>query len=66
MQRYVASRPMFMDSNIMESDARTVRNESGPGGSPNTTKGLQTLYKDITGVSSLQGYYRITQRYLIS
>jgi hypothetical protein len=48
MQRYVASRPMFMDSDIMALDARTVRSEFGPGGSPNLTKGLQTLYKDIT------------------
>lgn len=50
MQRYVASRPMFMDSDIMNLDARTVRSEFGPGGSPNLTKGLQTFYKEITGV----------------
>lgn len=50
MQRYVASRPMFMDSDIMNLDARTVRSEFGPGGSPNLTKGLQTLYKEIAGV----------------
>jgi hypothetical protein len=50
MQRYVASRPMFMDSEIMNLDARTVRSEFGQGGLPNLTKGLQTLYKEITGV----------------
>lgn len=48
MQRYVASRPMFMDSEIMNLDARTVRSEFGQGGLPNLTKGLQTLYKEIT------------------
>lgn len=50
MQRYVASRPMFMDSEIMNLDARTVRSEFGQGGLPNLTKGLQTLYKEITGL----------------
>jgi len=47
MQRYVASRPMFMDPEIMNMDARTVRSETGQGGSPNVIKGLQTLYKEI-------------------
>jgi len=32
MQRYVASRPMFMDSDIMNLNARTVPSEFGPGG----------------------------------
>lgn len=50
MQRYVASRPMFMDPEIMNMDARTVRSETGQGGSPNVIKGLQTLYKEILGV----------------
>ena len=40
---------MFMDSEIMTQDNRTVRSEFGPGGVPNLTKGLQTLYKEITG-----------------
>uniref|UniRef100_A0A7I4E8W1 Exocyst complex component Sec10 n=1 Tax=Physcomitrium patens TaxID=3218 RepID=A0A7I4E8W1_PHYPA len=47
MQRYVASRPMFLDAEIMNLDARTVKGEFGPGGVPNVTKGLQSLYKEI-------------------
>lgn len=50
MQRYVASRPMFLDAEIMNLDARTVKGEFGPGGVPNVTKGLQSLYKEIAGV----------------
>ncbi|KAL3687513.1 hypothetical protein R1sor_013822 [Riccia sorocarpa] len=41
MQRYVASRPMFMDVEVMEQDAKTV---GEPG---NIAKGLNALYKEI-------------------
>ncbi|KAL2629540.1 hypothetical protein R1flu_014226 [Riccia fluitans] len=41
MQRYVASRPMFMDVEVMELDSKTV---GEPG---NTAKGLNALYKEI-------------------
>jgi hypothetical protein len=44
MQRYVASRPMFMDVEIMESDARTVLGDPS-----NVAKGLNILYKEILG-----------------
>ena len=58
MQHYVASRPMFMDSEIMNLDARTVRSEFGQGSLPNLTKGLQTLYKEIKGMSISFSWFR--------
>jgi hypothetical protein len=51
MHRYVASRPMFMDLEIMNMDARTVRGvDTVQGAPPNLMKGLSTLYKEIIGV----------------
>lgn len=48
MHRYVASRPMFMDLEIMNMDARTVRGvDTVQGAPPNLMKGLSTLYKEI-------------------
>lgn len=45
---------MFWDPEVMNMDARTVRgSEVGPGGSPNLTRGLQTLYKEIIGMNSV-------------
>ncbi|BBN08731.1 exocyst complex component 5 [Marchantia polymorpha subsp. ruderalis] len=41
MQRYVASRPMFMDVEVMELDAKTVGEPS------NIARGLNALYKEI-------------------
>lgn len=50
MQRYVASRPMFIDVEIMAMDARTVLGEHGLQGAPNSlARGLSTLYKEIVG-----------------
>jgi hypothetical protein len=50
MHRYVASRPMFMDLEIMNMDARTVRGvDTVQGAPPNLMKGLSTLYKEIIG-----------------
>lgn len=45
MQRYVASRPMFMDVEIMELDAKTVLRDPS-----NVAKGLNILYKEILGL----------------
>ncbi|CAM6124454.1 unnamed protein product [Calypogeia fissa] len=42
MQRYVASRPMFMDIEVMELDAKTVLGDPS-----NVAKGLSILYKEI-------------------
>ncbi|KAG0559057.1 hypothetical protein KC19_10G075500 [Ceratodon purpureus] len=47
MQRYVASRPMFMDVEVMNNDASILQG-SGSGRLPDTITGLSVLYKDIT------------------
>ncbi|GAQ82297.1 exocyst complex component sec10 [Klebsormidium nitens] len=44
MQRYVASRPMFMDVDVMAADVRTATG-GGDGGAP--ARGLAVLYADI-------------------
>ena len=49
MQRYVASRPMFMDVEVMNNDA-SIMQGSGSGRLPDTITGLSVLYKDITGM----------------
>jgi hypothetical protein len=42
---------MFMDLEIMNMDARTVRGvDTVQGAPPNLMKGLSTLYKEIIGV----------------
>lgn len=50
MQRYVASRPMFMDVEVMELDAKTVGEPS------NIARGLNALYKEILGLYMLLPY----------
>eukprot|EP00249_Psilotum_nudum_P023214 c28789_g1_i1 orf=366-2906(-) len=48
MQRYVASRPMFIDVEVMNADTRTVLGEQGlQGGATKLARGLSTLYKEI-------------------
>jgi len=48
MQRYVASRPMFIDVDIMNADAKMVVGDQGiQSGPSNVARGLSTLYKEI-------------------
>lgn len=50
MQHYVATRPMFIDVEIMNADTRLVLGEQGLQATPsNVARGLSSLYKEITG-----------------
>lgn len=50
MQHYVATRPMFIDVEIMNADTRLVLGEQGLQATPsNVSRGLSSLYKEITG-----------------
>ncbi|XP_022979187.1 exocyst complex component SEC10b-like [Cucurbita maxima] len=49
MQHYVATRPMFIDVEIMNADTRLVLGEQGLQATPNNVaRGLSSLYKEIT------------------
>ncbi|EOY20537.1 Exocyst complex component sec10 isoform 1 [Theobroma cacao] len=49
MQHYVATRPMFIDVEVMNSDTRLVLGSQGSQASPsNVARGLSSLYKEIT------------------
>ncbi|KAJ4908477.1 Exocyst complex component SEC10 [Raphanus sativus] len=49
MQHYVATRPMFIDVEVMNSDIRLVLGDDGSLPSPNNVaRGLSSLYKQIT------------------
>ncbi|XP_058075146.1 exocyst complex component SEC10b-like isoform X2 [Magnolia sinica] len=49
MQHYVASRPMFIDVEVMNSDTRLVLGDQGlQAGPSNVARGLSALYKEIT------------------
>lgn len=49
MIRYVGSRPMFLDLEVMNADIRTVLGEQGSQASAtNLARGLSMLYKEIT------------------
>ncbi|XP_048142045.1 exocyst complex component SEC10b-like isoform X2 [Rhodamnia argentea] len=49
MQHYVATRPMFIDVEIMNADTRLVLGEHNSQVSPsNVARGLSSLYKEIT------------------
>ncbi|GAB2284655.1 Exocyst complex component 5 [Dionaea muscipula] len=49
MQHYVATRPMFIDVEIMNADTRLVIGDQGSQASPNNVaRGLSSLYKEIT------------------
>ncbi|KAJ1695352.1 hypothetical protein LUZ63_012050 [Rhynchospora breviuscula] len=48
MQHYVASRPMFIDVEVMNEDIQVVLGDQGlQSGTSNIARGLSTLYKDI-------------------
>ncbi|GAV85471.1 Sec10 domain-containing protein [Cephalotus follicularis] len=50
MQHYVATRPMFIDIEVMNTDTRLVLGDQGSQASPsNVARGLSSLYKEITG-----------------
>lgn len=50
MQHYVASRPMFIDVEVMNTDINLVLGDQGlQAGPSNIARGLSTLYKEITG-----------------
>jgi hypothetical protein len=54
MQRYVASRPMFIDVDIMNADAKMVLGDQGiQSGPSNVARGLSTLYKEIIGAKPI-------------
>ncbi|KAK4266905.1 hypothetical protein QN277_023765 [Acacia crassicarpa] len=49
MQHYVATRPMFIDVEVMNADTRLVLGDDGAHASPsNVAKGLSSLYGEIT------------------
>ncbi|KAJ4728212.1 exocyst complex component sec10 [Melia azedarach] len=49
MQHYVATRPMFIDVEVMNADIRLVLGDQGSQVSPNNVaRGLASLYKEIT------------------
>ncbi|KAG0498550.1 hypothetical protein HPP92_002845 [Vanilla planifolia] len=49
MQHYVASRPMFIDVEVMNTDIKLVLGDQGQQESPsNIARGLSALYKEIT------------------
>ncbi|XP_021771292.1 exocyst complex component SEC10b-like [Chenopodium quinoa] len=48
MQHYVATRPMFIDVEIMSADSRLVLGDQGSQANPsNVARGLSSLYKEI-------------------
>ncbi|KAG6786812.1 hypothetical protein POTOM_008429 [Populus tomentosa] len=49
MQHYVATRPMFIDVEVMNADSRLVLGDQGSQASPsNVARGLSSLFKEIT------------------
>ncbi|KAM7275207.1 hypothetical protein ACFE04_017073 [Oxalis oulophora] len=49
MQHYVATRPMFIDVEVMNADTRLVLgNQSSQASPSNVSRGLSSLYKEIT------------------
>jgi hypothetical protein len=49
MQHYVATRPMFIDVEVMNADTRLVLGDQAAQSSPNNVaRGLSSLYKEIT------------------
>ena len=52
MQHYVASRPMFIDVEVMNTDSNLVLGDQGlQVGTSYIARGLSTLYKEITGTN---------------
>lgn len=53
MQHYVATRPMFIDLEVMNADTRLVLGEHSSQATPsNVARGLASLYKEITGLEA--------------
>jgi hypothetical protein len=53
MQHYVATRPMFIDVEVMNADTRLVLGDHGSHASPsNVARGLSSLFKEITGLEN--------------
>ena len=53
MQHYVATRPMFIDVEVMNADTRLVLGDQGSHASPsNVARGLYSLFKEITGLEN--------------
>ena len=53
MQHYVATRPMFIDVEVMNADTRLVLGDQGSHASPsNVARGLSSLFKEITGLEN--------------
>lgn len=51
MQHYVATRPMFIDLEVMSADSRLVLGDHSSQVTPsNVARGLSSLYKEITGL----------------
>lgn len=51
MQHYVATRPMFIDLEVMNADTRLVLGDHSSQATPsNVARGLASLYKEITGL----------------
>jgi exocyst complex component 5 len=51
MQHYVATRPMFIDVKIMNTDIQVVLGDEGPqADSDSIADGLAILYKEIAGI----------------
>lgn len=58
MQHYVATRPMFIDVEVMNADTRSVLGDHGSQPSPsNVSRGLAALYKEITGLEDYHKHY---------
>lgn len=58
MQHYVASRPMFIDIEVMDSDVKLVLGDQGlQAGTTNIARGLSALYKEITGLGKSYDIY---------
>jgi len=54
MQHYVATRPMFIDVEIMNTDIQVVLGDEGLQADCNSiADGLSTLYKEISGIYEL-------------
>lgn len=56
MQHYVATRPMFIDVEIMNTDIQVVLGDEGlQADSSYIADGLSTLYKEIAGICFCSG-----------
>lgn len=54
MQHYVASRPMFIDVEVMNEDVQVVLGDKGmQSETTNIARGLSTLYKEIAGMKEI-------------